>query len=114
VLGEPDRALATFQQALKLHPEDPELLKGYGRILLGPVREDTGLPEVTDLANDQFSKAAKLEPDDPESLWYLGVRALQDGRTGDARSAWQKVLARIDPSQPGYQDLKSRLDSLGG
>lgn len=114
VLGEPDRALATFQQALKLHPDDPELLKGYGRILLGPVREDTGLPEVTDLANDQFSKAAKLEPDDPESLWYLGVRALQDGRTGDARSAWQKVLARIDPSQPGYQDLKSRLDSLGG
>ncbi|MFZ1427336.1 MAG: c-type cytochrome biogenesis protein CcmI [Geminicoccaceae bacterium] len=114
VLGEPDRALATFQQALKLHPEDPELLKGYGRILLGPVREDTGLPEVTDLANDQFSKAAKLKPDDPESLWYLGVRALQDGRTGDARSAWQKVLARIDPSQPGYQDLKSRLDSLGG
>lgn len=114
VLGEPDRALATFQQALQLHPNEPELIKGYGRALLGPVRDDTGLPAVTDAANDQFSKAAALQPDDPEILWYSGVRALQDGRPADARSAWQKLLAQIDPNRPEYRDIKSRLDSLGG
>ena len=113
VLGEPDRAKATFEQALKLHPDDPGLLKGYGRSLVGPVRQDTGLPEVTDQANVQFTKAASVQPNDPEAWWYIGIRALQDGHKDAARSAWEKVLARIDPSQPEYKDLKTRLDSLG-
>ena len=29
VLGETDRARATFQKALALHPDEPALLKGY-------------------------------------------------------------------------------------
>ena len=57
--------------------------------------------------------AAQLQPDDPEIWWLLGVRALQDGRKGEARSAWEKVLARLDPSRPEYRDIKSRIDSLG-
>lgn len=113
VLGETDRAKATFERALQLHPDEPALLKGYGQVLLGPVRGDTGLPEVTDAANAQFLKASGLWPEDPEVLWFLGIRALQEGRKDDARSAWQKVLAQIDPSQPEYQDLKSRLAALG-
>lgn len=113
VLGENDRARATFEQALKAHPDEPALLKGYGGTLLGPVRADTGLPEVGDQAKEQFSKAAGLQPDDPELWWFLGIRALQDGRKAEARSAWEKVLAHLDPAQPEYKDIKSRLDGLG-
>ena len=113
VLGEGDRARATFEQALKLHPDNPALLKGYGGTLVGPVRADTGLPEVGDRANELFTKAASMEPDDPELWWYLGIRALQDGQKAAARSAWEKVLARLDPSRPEYKDVKSRLDGLG-
>ena len=113
VLGENDRARATFEQALKTHPDEPALLKGYGGTLLGPVRADTGLPEVGDQASELFTKAAGLQPDDPELWWFLGVRALQDGRKAEARSAWEKVLARLDPAQPEYKDIKSRLDGLG-
>ncbi len=113
VLGENDRARATFEQALKAHPDEPALLKGYGGTLLGPVRADTGLPEVGDQAREQFSKAVSLQPDDPELWWFLGIRALQDGRKAEARSAWEKVLAHLDPAQPEYKDIKNRLDSLG-
>lgn len=114
VLGEPERAKATFEQALKLHPEDPRLLKGYARTLLGPVRPDTGLPEIGDRAAELYTRAADLGPDDPEPWWYLGIRALQDGRKEEARRSWQRVLAHLDPSHPEYAAIKERLDRLGG
>ena len=113
VLGEIDRAQATYQKALSLHPEEPALLKGYAESLVGPVRGDTGLPEVGDQASELLTRAASLRPEDPEIWWYLGIRALQDGRRDQARSAWEKVLARLDPAQPQYQDIKSRIDGLG-
>jgi cytochrome c-type biogenesis protein CcmH len=113
VLGEDDRARATFEKALSLHPDDPELVKGYAATLVGPVRGDTGLPEIGDRAAELFTKAAGLRPDDPEPWYYLGIRALHDGRKDEARTAWQKVLAHLDPSQPVYRSIKSRLDGLG-
>ena len=113
VLGEPERAKATFERALGLHPDEPALLKGYAKLLLGPAEGAATLPTVDDRANELLTKAAKLQPDDPEVWWFLGVRALQDGRKSDARAAWEKVLARLDPAQPEYRDLKSRIDGLG-
>jgi cytochrome c-type biogenesis protein CcmH len=113
VLGEPDRAKATYEQALAKHPDEPALLKGYAMLLVGPTQGTDSLPKVDDRAKDLLTKAASLHPDDPEVWWFLGIRALQDGRKGDARAAWEKVLARLDPAQPEYQDIKSRIDGLG-
>ncbi len=113
VLGEPDRAKATFEQALAQHPEEPSLLKGYAKLLVGPAQGTTNLPKVDDRANELLTKASSLQPDDAEVWWFLGVRALQDGRKADARAAWEKVLARLDPGQPEYQDIKTRIDELG-
>jgi cytochrome c-type biogenesis protein CcmH len=113
VLGEAERAKATYEQALAQHPDEPALLKGYAKLLVGPTQGTASLPTVDDRANDLLTKAAGLQPDDPEIWWFLGVRALQEGRKGDARAAWEKVLARLDPAQPEYQDIKSRIDGLG-
>lgn len=114
VLGEPDRARSAFEQGLKLYPTEPDLMKGLAGALLGPVRPDTGLPEIGDRAAGLYARAAELRPDDPEAWWYLGIRALQDGKKGDARASWEKVLARLDPSQPEYAEIKDRLQRLGG
>lgn len=114
VLGETDQVKATYEKALALHPNDPGLLKGYAATLLGPVRSDTGLPEIGDRAAELFAKAASLQPDDPEPLWYLGIRALQEGRKDEARARWQKVLTQLDPGQPEYAMIKGRLEQLGG
>ena len=114
VLGEPDRAKATYQKALELHPDEPALLKGYAAVLVGPAPSGADLPKVDDQANALLTRAVKLQPDDPEIWWLLGIRALQDGRTADARAAWEKVLARLDPSQPEYREIKGRVESLGG
>jgi cytochrome c-type biogenesis protein CcmH len=114
VLGEADRARAAYEKGLALHPDDPALLKGYAESLLGPVRGDTGLPEIGDRAAELFAKAASLQPDDPEASWYLGIRALQEGRKDEARMRWQQVLATLGPDHPDYAAVKSRLDQLGG
>lgn len=114
VLKEPEKVRATFTKALGLHPDHPELLKGYAASLLGPVRQDTGLPEIGPEAGDLYAKAAQLAPNDPEPQWYLGIRALQEGRNADARAHWQRVLAGLDPSHPEYAAIKTRLDQLGG
>jgi cytochrome c-type biogenesis protein CcmH len=113
VLGEADRARETYQKALVLHPDHPALLKGYAALLIGPAPAGADLPQVGDHAKELLTKAAKLQPDDPEIWWFLGIRALQDGHKDEARSAWEKVLASLDPSRPEYQDIKSRIDSLG-
>jgi cytochrome c-type biogenesis protein CcmH len=114
VLGEPARARATFERGLKQHPDDPALLKGYAGTLLGPVQAATGLPEIGDKAAELYTKAANLRPDDPEPWWYLGIRALQEGKRDEARTSWRKVLAHLDPSRPEYAVIKERLDQLGG
>jgi len=114
VLGEPARARATFERGLEHHPDDPALLKGYAGTLLGPVQPGTGLPEIGDKAAELYTKAANLRPDDPEPWWYLGIRALQEGRKDEARTSWQKVLAHLDPSRPEYAAIKERLNQLGG
>lgn len=112
-LGEAGQVRATYEKALALHPDDPGLLKGYAASLAGPVRDDTGLPEVGDRAAELFDKVARLQPDDPEPWWFLGIRALQEGHKDTARAHWQRVLAHLDPAHPDYQFVKSRLDWLG-
>ena len=113
VLGETDAAKDVYVKALGLHPDDPGLLRGYGTVLLGPVQQATGLPEVGPQAAELFEKVVKLEPKDPESNWYLGIRALQGGQKDQARSHWQVTLAALDPSSEDYRAVKRELDSLG-
>lgn len=114
VLGELDRARTAFEQGLRLHPDETLLLKGYASLLLGPVRPDTGLPEIGEKPAELYGKAARLQPADPEPWYYLGIRALQEGRKDEARSSWEKVLANLDPSHPEYAAIKERLGQLGG
>lgn len=114
VLGEREEAGRVYDQALALHPAEPGLLKAYAALLRGPPRPETGLPEVGERAGQLYERAAVVAPDDPEAQWYLGVRAAQQGRTGEARDRWGRVLARLEPTHPEYAAIKKRLDSLGG
>ena len=113
VLGENDRARATFEQALSRIRTSRRCSRAMAGMLLGPVRSRYRPARGRRPGQRAVRQAAGLQPDDPEVWWFLGVRALQDGRKAEARSAWEKVLARLDPAQPEYQDIKSRLDGLG-
>jgi cytochrome c-type biogenesis protein CcmH/NrfG len=111
-LGQQDSALAAWNKALELSPNDPELLKGKGRSLLGAAAPSSDLPTVPDAANDLFRQVAGLRPDDPETNWYLGIRALQDKQFQQAREHWQRALDRLDPASPEYAAMQSRMATL--
>lgn len=113
ILGERDAARAAYERGLVLHPDDVALLKGLAGLLLDRPQDEGGLPKVGDRAAELYGRAAALAPDDLEAQWFLGIRALQDGRKAEARERWQRVLTRLEPGSPDYPAIKQRLDALG-
>ncbi len=109
VLGEREAALAAWDRALALAPEDPILLKGKAGLLLGP-EIATGAPEVGDAAAALYEKAVAIRPDDAEALWFLGLRDWQQGRPAEARQRWDRMLARLDPGRAETIELKARIE----
>jgi cytochrome c-type biogenesis protein CcmH len=112
VLGERDAALAAWDKALALAPDDPMLLKGKAGALLGPEGATDGMPQVTDAAAALYEKAAALHADDAEALWFLGLHALQQGQPAVARERWDRLMAKLDPSRAETGELRSRIDRL--
>ena len=78
----------------------PGLLKAEAALLLGPPASADALPRVGDDAARLYARAAAAAPDDPEPQWFLGVRALQEGRQDEARERWRRVLAKLGPTSP--------------
>jgi cytochrome c-type biogenesis protein CcmH len=113
VLGEREQARAAYERGLTRHPQDVALLKGLAGLLLDGPHEEGGLPQVGERAAELYGRAAALAPDDLEAQWFLGIRALQDGRKAEARERWERVLTRLEPGDPAYPALKQQLDALG-
>jgi cytochrome c-type biogenesis protein CcmH len=112
VLGERDAALAAWDRALALAPDDVGALKGKARALLGAATPPSNLPLVPDAAAALLERAAGLAADDPELDWLLGIRALQQGEPGEARERWERVLARLEPDDPGRAAVQFQLERL--
>jgi cytochrome c-type biogenesis protein CcmH len=114
VLGDDAAAAAAWAKARALEPDDPEVIKGYASSLLRPPAKGSDLPEIPDEAAELYAKALVLQPSDPEPLWYLGIRALQEGKPAEARQRWQQLLAELDPRHPDYAQISQRLRKLPG
>ena len=94
VLGETDRARATFEQALKLHPDDPALLKGYGRhpARAGPRRHrPAGDRRPADRAVHQGRQPAARRPRALVVSGHPGAAGRPQGRGPEApgRRCWR-------------------------
>lgn len=109
VLGEREAALAAWDRALALAPDDPAVLKGKAAALLGPEVAD-GAPEVGDAAAALYEKAAAIRPDDAEALWFLGLHDWQQGRPAEARQRWDRMLAQLDPGRAETIELRARIE----
>ncbi len=112
VLGERDRAIQAYREALALAPDDPLAMKSLAAALIEPPTTPEGLPVVNDEARALLEQAAKLTPDDPELHWYLGIRAAADGDPAVARAHWETLLAELDPTGPDWAAVRARLDAL--
>ena len=87
-LGEYDAAIANYEEALKLRPEDPSILLAMGQAYLDAGRDDA--------AAEAFARALAGAPDDSRALTGLAYLEMKGGDADGARARLERALA-ADP-----------------
>jgi tetratricopeptide (TPR) repeat protein len=90
-LGQPDKARAAFQHAVKLNDKNADADRNYSRLLISDEQYAT--------AKELLQKALMVEPQDPSSLSLLALAQLE---TGDYDGALQSALKVHKVSHEGY------------
>ena len=91
------------------------------RLLGASAVRETGLGEaitalaggrVTPEARTAFERAQAIAPDDPRLAFYLALALQQEGRTEEARAAWQAMLAGAPADAPWLSVVREQLAAL--
>ena len=117
VLGEGDRARATYEQALAQHPDEPALLKGYGQLLVGPAqRRHRACPRSATGPTSSSPRPRACSPTIPRSggSWASApCRTAARTRPGPpGRRCWPASTRRSPV--PGHQEPHRRARQLRG
>jgi cytochrome c-type biogenesis protein CcmH len=111
VLGQQDEARAAWAEAAKRAPARLDVQLDYaGALIAGRTDLASNLPAEFP---DAVKRVRTLDPDNPLGLFYAGVIARAQGRTDEARTLWQKVLALLPEGSPERQQLQREIDTLG-
>ena len=98
-MGQSDKAFATYEEALKARPEDPDLRFNFGRLYF--MRED--FPE----AIEQFKLVFEANPDDFEANFNAGVSYLKIGETLDKQLRELEDEAAMNKTRPDQATVDS-------
>lgn len=104
-LGRMADAAASFERALKLEPDQPELLieaaqaraRAHPKLLF----DDTGL--------QWLQHARDVAPDNQRALWLIGIVQRQRGQDEAAVRTWEGLLPRLDPNAAAA--LREQIDA---
>ncbi|MBT3790574.1 MAG: c-type cytochrome biogenesis protein CcmI [Alphaproteobacteria bacterium] len=102
-----DNAANAFQQALKLAPEDTDLLMSFGESLVLSSGN-----EVIPSARDTFEKALKIDPKHMGSRFYLAEYEAQQGNNKAAMDGWMELVADSPADAPWMPALMQRLTKV--
>ena len=140
-LKETAKADDSFQRAIRLSPNDPDIVHNYGWFLCQNAREKESIPfflqairnplysapgrsytaagvcsmrmkNVKD-AEEFFGRALRLEPDEPSALLQLGEIRYRQGNLEDARKLVSRHLKLASPS-PESLWLAVRIERKSG
>jgi tetratricopeptide (TPR) repeat protein len=98
--GDLGHSVRSFEEAIRLAPEDPVPVHDLGVAYLGAARYAD--------AERQFIRALAIAPDYAKALDNLGYTYEKEGRPDDARRAYDK-LVEIAPDFPGARAAALRL-----
>lgn len=102
--GHPEKAIAPYQRALKLLPNNALVHSGYGEALAG-VAGNT----VTPQAKAAFEKAVALDPAEPRARYFLALWQAQHGQEKEALDKWI-ALANGGPADATWQaDVRRQI-----
>ena len=102
--GKPDKALAPYEKAMSLIPNDATAQAGYGEALTG-VANGT----VTDAAKGHFEQAIKVAPNDPRSRYFLSLYKSQHGDANAALDEWIALANSAPSDEPWQADVRRQI-----
>lgn len=96
-------AIDAYARALKLAPDDPDLLVEAAQTrMLSQRRADTE-------ATSMLSRALELQPNHQRARWFLGVAQRQAGLPAEAAKTWEPLLAMVDANTS--TSLRAQIDA---
>ena len=95
MLGEYQKAGAAYRQAIKLGQKSPDVLAGYGEML---VLSADGI--VSPAAHDEFNEVLAADPQNDVARYYLALADEQAGEERRAIDRWLALAADIPDDLP--------------
>ena len=106
-LGQADKGVAAFRQAIALTEREPGLLTALGEAL---VVEQGG--QVNTEALELFKEAVGKDPENDLSRYYIGLSNAQNGQPNLAISQWESILEKQADNQQWVAFLRERIASV--
>jgi cytochrome c-type biogenesis protein CcmH len=103
-LGRYDDALQAYSHVVRLVPDDPEVLEGYGEM---QVMAAQGI--VTPAARETFVKTLAKDPEDQVARFYLALADEQAGEPRKAIDAWMKLAPDATAGSDMYEEIARRV-----
>jgi len=98
-------AREAYARALKLTPDDPDLLvqAAQARLFADPGKK------IDAEAVAMLQRALELQPQQQRAQWFLGVWQRQEGRPAEAAQTWEPLLAQVDAATA--RTLRVQIDA---
>jgi cytochrome c-type biogenesis protein CcmH len=103
-----DDAAQAYLKIATLQPPTADILSSYGENL---VFANKGL--IPKLAAQAFEQALTLDPTYPKARFFSAMAMKQDGKTAEAKAAYEKLLADAPPDAKWRKAVESELASMG-
>lgn len=112
-MQQPADAADAFAHALKLRPDDADLLVAWAEA------DSMASPQhtINDLARARLQRAVMINPEHQRGLWLLGISDFQRGRYADAVAVWQRLLPLLPAGSQIAQAVSQQValaQSRGG
>lgn len=97
-------ALDAFEQALKLAPDNNNMLLSYAQALLV-----NNAPDAAQKAAASLGKVLTKDPTNTDAISMLALMAQERGDYKEAKAAWELLLGQIEPQDPRYSRIEQQL-----
>jgi cytochrome c-type biogenesis protein CcmH len=101
-----DKSADAYRRAMALAPGRADIEAALGEV---EVMGAGGV--VTPAAHADFTAVLAKDPGNAMARYYLALGDAQEGRTGEAIAAWQKLAAAAPAGAPLRDDLRRRIDA---
>jgi cytochrome c-type biogenesis protein CcmH len=109
VLGEPAKVREAMENAVRLAPDNPEVLTLRARAI-----RDANGGEDNEESIAILRRILELVPDNTDALWLLGNAEAAAGNEAAARELLERLHAKIPEDSPDKEFVRQRIEQLGG